>query len=95
MVNNWRSKVDPTLKKYLETLVYESSKQKDAYKLAPRPEVGQLWCAMADLSKQIVNLNLKIKYLEGALADVAKRRGSVSKTVKKSSSKLKRALNKY
>ena len=70
---NWRDKVDPGLKKFLETLIVESRKQKDAFLEADDPKIAQVWCALADLGKQIVELNLRLSYLERALVDVSKK----------------------
>jgi len=70
---NWRDKVDPGLKKFLEILIVESRKQKDAFLEADDPKIAQLWCALADLGKQMVELNLRLSYLERVLVDVSKK----------------------
>jgi len=78
---NWTDKVDGSLKKVLKTLILESRKQKDAFLKADDPKVGQVWCAVAELGKQVVELNMKLNYLEKALVDVSNKK--VKKKVKK------------
>jgi len=77
---NWKNKVDPGLKKFLETLLVESRKQKKAFLEAEDPKVAQVWCGMADLGKQIVELNRKLDYLEKALVEVSKKKVTKKKT---------------
>ena len=67
--NNWRKDVDASIKDYLEAIIEEVHKHKDSYKNAKNPPAAQLWCALASLSKQVFDLNLKIKLLEKALKD--------------------------
>jgi hypothetical protein len=71
MEKEWRSSVDPLIRDYLELLVSESAKQRHAYKGAKNTANGQLWCALAILSKQVFDMGLKIKFLEKALKDLA------------------------
>jgi len=67
--NNWRQNVDLGLKDHLEMLIESVHKHRNSYKKSKNPPIAQLWCALADLSKQILDLNLKIKVLEKALKD--------------------------
>ena len=103
-MKSWREKVDPILKRYLERIIYETSKYKDSYKLASKPDNAQLWIAIATLSKQVDMLNVKLNYFENNLIEMTKRKSEViskksSKTVKKSkkksSKKLERSLKRY
>lgn len=73
-MTNWREKVDPIIKHHLEEEVRESVKCKDAYSEANIPSNAQLWCAIANLSKKIFDLNLKLVYLERALKDTLMRK---------------------
>jgi len=68
---NWRNNVDPMIKSHLEAQIKETSKT-PVYKEAKNPGNAQLWVAVANLSKQIFDLNLKLKFLENALREVAK-----------------------
>ncbi len=67
MKNSWRDKVDLSIKDQLEIQVAESAKHIEAYKEAADPANAQLWCAIANLSKQVFELNLRIKYLENSV----------------------------
>ncbi len=69
----WRDKVDPILKHHLEKEIQESNSCKKAYISAKDPGKAQLWCAIANLSKKIFDLNLKVSYLEGVLKDSLKK----------------------
>ncbi len=74
---NWREKIDPTIKMHLEKQIAESVKDRRAYESAPTPGNAQLWVAIANLSKDMFNLNLKLKSLEGALKQAnLEKRGS-------------------
>lgn len=63
----WREKVDPSIKDHLEMQIAEAAKHIDAYKESPNPKNAQLWCAIANLSKQISELSMRLKYLENAV----------------------------
>lgn len=69
----WRKNVDPIIKEYLDLQVKESNKFKNAYSKAKNPANAQLWIAIANLSKHIFSLELKIKYLEGTMKDMNER----------------------
>ncbi len=65
----WRKKVDKTIQGHLELQIKESSKHKKAYRESYNPPNAQIWIAIANLSKQIHQLNSKINYLEKELYD--------------------------
>lgn len=67
----WRDNVDPMIKNHLELQIKESAKF-NSYKKAKNPALAQLWVAVANLSKQIFDLNLKLNYLENALKDLGR-----------------------
>jgi len=69
----WRKNVDPIIKEYLDLQVKETTKFKEAYSSAKNKPNAQLWIAIANLTKHIFNLELKIKYLEGAIRDLNER----------------------
>lgn len=98
---NWRNKVDMSIKDHLEEQIAESSKHKDAYMQAKDPAEAQLWCAIANLSKQIFELSLRVKYLENSLkqnSEGSEDEGSkefVRYQRKKETKKLKKTLQNY
>jgi len=69
-MKNWRNLVDPLIKDHLEIQIKESSRHKKAYELAANKGDAQLWIALANLSKQTFNIELKIKYIEKLLQDI-------------------------
>jgi len=69
-MKNWRDKVDPIIKNHLEAQVKQTLQHKDAYNQAKDKGKAQLWVAVSNLSKQIVSLEIKTKYLENVLKDI-------------------------
>lgn len=82
----WRKNIDLSIKDHLEAQINEAAKHRKAYGLAKKPANAQLWCAIANLSKQIFDLHLKLNYLERVLKDLMP---------KKKNEKLKKALKKF
>ncbi len=81
---DWRKRVDPLIKDHLELQVKESYREKKAYSKAKSKGDGQLWIAVANLSKQLFDLSLKVKFLEKALRDVnAKDKKKINDDVEK------------
>lgn len=68
---DWRDEINPIIKSHLETQIKETAAHKDAYSKAKEPTKAQLWIAIANLSKQIFDLHLRIKVLEKAMVDLA------------------------
>ena len=66
---SWREDISPELKEFLESLINSVHKYKPAYTKARNPSAAQLWCALADLSKQVSDLDMKFKILEKVLKD--------------------------
>ena len=66
----WTKSVDPIIKEHLDLQVKEAVKFRNSYLKSKNPANAQLWVAIANLSKHMFNLELKIKYLEGALKDI-------------------------
>ncbi|MBI2105397.1 hypothetical protein HYT56_01000 [Candidatus Woesearchaeota archaeon] len=66
---SWRKNIDPILKEHLEKQIRESYVHKNSYSLAKNKNTAQLWVAIANLSKQIFELNLRIKFLEKTLKE--------------------------
>ena len=69
MKTDWRNSVDTALKSHLEAQIRESSRHKNAYSKAKNKANAQLWVAIANLSKQMFDLNLRMNYLERAFQD--------------------------
>ena len=90
---SWRDKIDPSIKSHLELQIRETTRHKPAYSLAKDKAVSQLWCAIANLSKQNFDLNLKIKFLENALRELSQKREQ--EPIKKKSSRLEKSLKKF
>lgn len=67
----WRKKIDKSLKPYLEKFIAETHFQKEALKTANDPSKAQLWIAIALLSRQLYNMEMKLKYLEKAMQDIS------------------------
>ena len=66
--------MDFDLRDHLEMQIVKSSKQKKAYRKSKNPSNAQLWCAIANLSKQVFNMNLKIGYLEKKLQKLSEKK---------------------
>jgi len=67
--NHWRKDIDQGIKDQLESLIEEVHKHRISYKRSKNPSAAQLWCALAEMSKQMFDLNLRIKLLEKVLKD--------------------------
>ena len=80
---NWRTQVDSAIKNHLEIQIRESAKNKKAINIAPNRSNAQLWCAIANLSKQNFNLELRLKYIEKLLANLLKSKSKPKKKVER------------
>ncbi len=100
---HWRNNVDKAIKDNLELQIKESAKHSNSYKKAKNPANAQLWIAVANLSRQIFDLNLKLNFLEKALQDIAKPKEEHKEEIKEKPSKksdkevkaLKKSLKKF
>lgn len=70
---NWRERIPQSLKTHLEKEVAESVKHRGAYESAIDPGNAQLWVVIAKLSKDIDDLNLKVKTLKSKEKKVIKK----------------------
>ena len=84
---NWRKKIDPSIKDHLEIQIKESAKHRNVIELSENPTNAQLWVAIANLSKQLFDINLKITYLERALRESLSTPQKTKKPIKKKRSK--------
>lgn len=79
----WRKTVPSPLKNHLELQVKEASRYKDIYTKSKNPSNAQLWIAIGNLSRQIFDLNLKVKFLEGVLRENMQKPKPETKALKK------------
>lgn len=86
----WRKNIPSSIKNHLELQIKEASKYKKYYLKSKNPSNAQLWCAIANLSKQNFDLNLKVKFLEGVLRDTLQKQSDKIKT-----NPIKKSLKKY
>ncbi len=77
----WRLSLEPSMRAHLEKQISESGKCRNGYLKAKNPGNAQLWCAIANLSKKLYELSLKLNNLEGVFEDLCKK--DVKKKVKK------------
>ena len=91
MTQDWKKTIDPTLRTYLETLILESQKHRNSYSNSKNKANAQLWIANAILSKQVTDLNLKVKFLEKALQELVP--GKSKKTSKEDEAEIKKILS--
>ena len=85
---NWRKNVDPIIREHLESQIKESFRYKESYSQAKNKNNAQLWIAIANLSKQVFDLNLKVKFLEKTLREVLGK-----KTKKETDDEVKKVLD--
>ena len=60
----WKHKVSNPIKIHLGKYIAETIKDKKTYEEAPDPGNAQLWVAIANLGKDIFELDLRLKNLE-------------------------------
>ncbi|MBS3163230.1 hypothetical protein J4427_00895 [Candidatus Woesearchaeota archaeon] len=70
MKSNWRYFVEDSVRRHLELQIMEATKHKEAYGNSENPANSQIWVAIANLSKQIFETNLRIKFLEKTISDL-------------------------
>lgn len=70
-MEDWREGINPIVKSHLETQIKETAAHKAAYSKAKEPTKAQLWIAIANLSRQIFDLHMRIKVLEKGIQEMA------------------------
>ncbi|MEW6063356.1 MAG: hypothetical protein AB1571_03235 [Nanoarchaeota archaeon] len=93
-MKSWRDDVDKSIKNHLELQIKETISHSSAYSKAKNQANAQLWIAIANLSKQIFDLNLKMKFLEKALQEIARPKAQVKQAKQKDLKELKKSLRK-
>ena len=79
MNNNWRNKIDPFLRTHLEAQIRDSSRYRRAYKESKDPGKAQMWVAIANLSRQLFNVSVKLNYMERLFQDMNDSKNKVNK----------------
>jgi len=64
---DWKSKLDPVLKDYLNSLLSEVKNFSDSYMSSADPKTAQLWVAIALLYRKLSILESKLSSLEKKL----------------------------
>lgn len=83
VMDNWRARIDPFLRTHLEVQVRESIRHRKAYKDSKDPGKAQLWVAIANMSRQLFNVSVKLNYLERLFQEELSNNKSNVKKVKK------------
>lgn len=65
----WMEKLDESTKEHLDIQIKETHFNEEALKTAENKQNAQLWVAIANLSKQMNEILLKINYIERALQE--------------------------
>lgn len=68
-MKNWKHKLDSIIRDHLNVQLRKSFEQREAFNSAANKANAQLWVAIAGLSRDIFDLNLKIKYIEKRLSE--------------------------
>lgn len=63
----WKEKLDIKTRAHIQIRVKQSLENKEAIKKAENPREAQLWCAIANLSKEIEDNDFRIKQIENLL----------------------------
>lgn len=81
---DWKKTLEPSLQSHLDFQLKESSKSIKSIKKAKEPSKAQLWVAVANLSRLVSALNLRVKELEEKLEKKnVKKKAKISKKSKK------------
>jgi hypothetical protein len=68
---SWRKNLNRGIRPYVEKLVRESFLYKYEYRAASDEGKAQLWVALALISKQLDQIESKLKLFEGVLKDIS------------------------
>ena len=80
---NWKDKLDSGTRKHLEAQLKETLRNKKAILDSNDKKNAQLWVAVAGLSQQVLDLSLRIKFLEKALQETIGKKKENKEDVKK------------
>ena len=65
--NDWKQELDEFTKLYLNDIIKETKKFRNAYLKAETPYLAQMWVAIAILNRKIKLLEEKVKFLESKI----------------------------
>lgn len=68
---SWRKNLNKSIRPYVEKLIRTSFLYKKGYSKADDKGKAQLWVALALLSKQLSEIELKLKLFEGVLKEIS------------------------
>ncbi len=80
---NWKDNLDNSTRKHLEAQLKETLKNKKAILNSNDKKNAQMWVAVAGLSQQVLDLSLRIKFLEKALQEAIGKKRENKEDVKK------------
>ena len=66
---DWKEKLDSKTRKHVEAHLRATFGSRDAIINSKDKKTAQLWVAIANLSEEILKLNMKIKFLEMVLKE--------------------------
>ena len=89
---NWQDKIELSLKDHLKRQIDETHNSKEAMLTSDNPKLTQLWIAIANLSREIFEVNLRLKYLERAMRDMSKVQRTRVMETRKPSEEIEKAL---
>ena len=92
---NWRNEIDPVIKDHVERRIAQAAENREALLQSRNPRESQLWCALGNLSKELAETTIKLKYMEKILAETLadKKKKSRSKKQQKEIDDLIKTLN--
>lgn len=90
MKQNWRDNIDPFLRTHLEAQLRDTMKYRNSFRYSKDPANAQLWVAIANLSRQLFNVSVKLNYLERFVQENLIRDTTTSKTTGKQKKLTKR-----
>ncbi|MEO2154741.1 MAG: hypothetical protein ABGW69_02935 [Nanoarchaeota archaeon] len=64
---DWKQELDEFTKMYLNDIIKETKKHRNAYLKAENPYLAQMWVAIALLNKKVKLLEEKVKFLESKI----------------------------
>ncbi len=79
---DWKQELDPILKDYLNSILKEVIKNRDAYSKAKDKKIAQLWIAIALLYREINLLRAEIEEIKQYISEGDERK-KVGTTLKK------------
>lgn len=94
---NWQDDLSPSFKLYLDKVIKNSAEHKDAILQAQDKKTAQLWIAIAQLSKELRESKIRVKYLETILTEILeeKKKGLRAKKKKEEVDKIIKTLKKF